>query len=92
VISRQVDARARPVAFEIMDDLRALPKYPDAGRPLMPVRLVEGHGGWWLECPATGDGYWYRSLREAVRRWRVDVVGWADGAWLAEPWPRTGRN
>lgn len=87
-ISAQIDAEKRPVEFEIMDNLNALAKFKDAGTPFGPVRLVEGNGGFWIECPATGFGWWYTTLREAVRRWRVTIVGFDNGVWIAEPMPR----
>lgn len=85
VISQQIAAEARPVEFVLMDDLNALPKYDDASTPFGEVRFVAGHGGMWAECPVTGFGYWYPNLREAVRRWRVEIYGYEHGAWLARP-------
>ena len=32
-------------------------------------------------------GYWYRTLREAVRRWRVEIYSYEDGTWSARPLP-----
>lgn len=88
LISRQIDAMARPVEFQLMDDLNALPKYTDAGTPFAEIHFVYSHGGWWAECPKTGRGYWYRTLREAMRRWRVEIYAYDNGAWIARPMMR----
>lgn len=90
-ISQQIDAEARPVEFELMERLNAEPKYLDAGTPFGPTRLVPGHGGFWHQDRAKGDsgfGYWYPTLYEAVRRWRVTIVAYEHGAWMADPMPR----
>lgn len=46
----------------------------DAVRPFGPIHFVPGHGGWWAECPKTGFGFWYPTLRAAVRRYLVRIV------------------
>ena len=86
---RQFDAQARPVEFELMDRFNAMPRADDAGTPFGPIHFIEGHGGWWAECPATGYGFWYAELREAIRHWRVDVVEYdaIKGIWKAIPRP-----
>ena len=86
-ISRDIDSDRRPPAFEIMDNLNALPKVPGAQAPFGPINLVQGHGGWWAECPTTGFGFWYSSLRAAVCAWLVDIVRYDATAqvWTAEP-------
>lgn len=84
-IRRQLEAQSRPVEFEIMDVLNALPKYPDAGTPNGPVRLAFSHKGWWIVCPKTGFGYWYKTLHEAVKRWKIAVIGKEHQEWLAVP-------
>ena len=84
-ISQQISAESRPVEFEMMDNLNALPKYEDAGTPLAPIHFVYDPRGFWsAECPITGYGFWYKSLYEAVRRWNVNIIGWDNGIWLAE--------
>lgn len=85
LISKQFAADRRAPEFVLMDELNALEKFPDAGRPFGPVTFSFSHGGWWAMCPTTGFGYWYRTLREAVRRWHVEIVGYDNGDWLAEP-------
>jgi len=85
VIRQRIAEQDRPVEFEMMDNLNAMPKYADAGQPFGPIQFVHSHSGWWAECPKTGFGYWYPSLREAVRRWRCTIVGFNDGVWSAEP-------
>ena len=85
LISRQISNNRRPVEFEMMDELNALPKYEDAGLPFGPVRLESSHGGWWIVCPDTGFGFWYKTLREAVRRWRITIIGYDGSGWYAVP-------
>lgn len=75
----------RPVEFEIMDHLNALPKYADGGRPFSTIRFESGNAGVWAVCPVSGFGFWYKTLHEAVRRWKVDIVGFDCGVWIAEP-------
>lgn len=84
LIAQHADDDKRPVEFEIMDQLNGLAKYPDAGRPFGPIHFVKGNCGFWAMCPVTGFGFWYRTLREAVCRWRVQITGYDNGAWIAE--------
>jgi hypothetical protein len=67
-----------------MERLNGLEKYPDAGTPFGPVHFVAGNDGFWIECPKTGFGFHYKSLHEAVKRWRVTVTGFDNGKWLAK--------
>jgi len=86
-LSREIDADQRPVEFEIMERLNALPKYADAGKPFGPIDFRESNGIWWALDPAegfAGFGFWYTSLHEAVRRWRVQIVAFDNGVWKAE--------
>ncbi len=82
-ISNQIDAQARPVEFEIMERLNALPKYADAGTPFGPIQFIAGNGGFWAECPKSGFGFAYTTLAEAVRRWKVQIVAFDCGVWKA---------
>ena len=84
-VARQIEAERRPAEFVLMDDLTKLPKFEHAQRPFGDIRFVAGNGGWWAECPATGRGVWYRTLRQAVRSWRVAIIGYANGVWQATP-------
>lgn len=86
-IRHQLAAEGRPQAFAFMDALNALPKYADAGRPCGAVELVWDRGVWWITCPRTGFGYWYPTLREAIRRWDITVTGYEQGRWQAVPTP-----
>lgn len=76
----------RPVEFLMMDRLNALPKYHDAG--IAPGDLVFAHsrGVWWVNLADKPDGfgYWYKSLNEAVRRWRVEIYSFSSGAWIGK--------
>ncbi len=86
LLSKQIDMTARAVEFEILERLNALPKYADAGKPFGPIQFVfdSVRGGFWAQCPKTGYGFWYRTLPEAVKRWRVTITGFDCGRWLAE--------
>jgi hypothetical protein len=60
-IRRQIETALRPVEFELMEHLNALPKYADAGTPFDEIRFAYSHGAWWTECPQTGFGYHYKA-------------------------------
>ncbi len=84
-IAAHFDAEARPVEFEIMERLNALPKYEDAGTPFGPIQFLHDQRGFWVaECPKTGFGFFYATLNEAVRRWKVTITGFVNGVWVAE--------
>jgi len=84
-ITTQINMQARPVEFEIIDRLNALPKFTDAGKPLGPIQFVYDPRGFWVaECPVTGYGFFYRTLGEAVRRWRVTIIAFDRGIWKSE--------
>ena len=83
-LSNSLDREAR-VEFEIMDNLNALVKFPDAGTPFGPIWFSAGNGGVWAECPVSGKGFWYRTIHEAVRRWNVQIVGFEYNHWIAQP-------
>jgi len=85
---RYIDSAARSVEFDLMEQLNALPKDETAPTPFGEIQFVPGHGGWWAQCPKSGYGFHYPSLRMAVRRWRVEIYGYQDGCWLARPMPR----
>jgi hypothetical protein len=88
VIREQIAAQERPVEFVMMDNLNAIPKYEDAGTPSDTIHFgYDERGVWWAECPKTGFGYFYKSLREAVRRWRVVIRECRNGVWIADPMP-----
>jgi len=84
-ISRQISAEARDPIYVMMDELNALPKAHKAPKPFGPVQFVSGHGGWWAECPITGFGYWFKTLRKAVRAFRVELRNYDNGVWLGVP-------
>jgi hypothetical protein len=71
--------------FSFMDHLNSLPKLPGAPKPFGPINFVSSHSGWWAQCPVTGFGYFYKTLREAVQSFSVDVVGYEDDMWKAIP-------
>lgn len=75
LISRQLSEDPRVSAMRsLVDSLNAVAKREGAQRPWGPARLERGHGGWWLACPKTGFGYWYRTLRAAMREWNIYVA------------------
>lgn len=85
-IAAQIDAETRPVEFAIIDRLNALEKYADAGKPFMETQFVFDPRGFWVhECPRTGYGFFYKTLDEAVKRWRVSIIGFDCGVWKAVP-------
>lgn len=71
--ARQATAHLPSHNQAFVADLNSLPKNADAGTPFGDAVLSSGNGGWWMECPTTGYGYWYRTIRLAVRAWRVSV-------------------
>lgn len=87
VIRRSMAADDRPAEFGFMDRLNNLEKYPDAGSPPEDLVFTFSRGVWWVNCASRPDGfgYWYKSLHEAVRRWRVQIVGFRSGVWLGAP-------
>lgn len=86
-IRQSISRDERPPEFLMMDRLNELDKYQDAG--VAPGELVFTHsrGVWWVNVADRSDGfgYWYRSLHEAVKRWKVEIYGYRNGAWFARP-------
>jgi len=54
-------------------DLNLVPKDKRAMVPFGDILFVASHGGWFAECPVTGYGFWYKTVREAVSAWHVAV-------------------
>jgi hypothetical protein len=65
-------------------DLNAAPKDPRAATPFGDIVFVRSHGGWFAECPITGFGYWYATLRQAVAAWKVAIF-LDDGKLIGQP-------
>lgn len=84
-IQADIDTTQRPREFVMMDMLNAIPKLEKAPKPFGPIHFVFSHGGWWAECPVTGFGYHYRTLREAVRSFRVVISRCDHGVFIGEP-------
>lgn len=76
VVTEQIERDRRPIAFDLMDSLNAVSRHPDTPAPWGAVNIVPGHGGFWVECPITGHGYHYPSLRKAVESWKIIVVSY----------------
>lgn len=70
---RQAEARIPGLNEAFVSDLNDIPKLSGASIPFGDIHFVASHGGWFAECPKTGFGYWYRTLREAVASWRVAI-------------------
>lgn len=82
-LSDRITAESRPCEFVMMDVLNGLKKYEDAGTPFGPLQFVLSHGGCFAECPTTGFGFFYPTLFEAVKRWRVRITEFRNGVWVA---------
>lgn len=82
-LSERISMDSRPREFVMMDILNGLKKYEDAGTPFGPLHFVMSHGGCFAECPLTGFGYFYPTLFEAVKRWRVNITEYRNGVWIA---------
>lgn len=71
--AREAQAMVPSLNQVLIADLNAMPKDEGAPTPFDDIHFIASHGGWFAECPTTGHGYFYRTLREAVRAWRVAV-------------------
>lgn len=71
--AQQADMCAPSHNEALLADLNAIPKRDGASTPFDDIHFIQSHGGWFAECPTTGFGYWYRTLREAVASWRVAI-------------------
>jgi hypothetical protein len=85
LIAEHLAANDRKAEFEFMEQLNNLQKYEDAGTPFASINFTPYRDGWWAECPVTGYGHWYKTLREAVRRWNVEINGYDGKTWYAKP-------
>lgn len=88
-IRKDADARERDPAFILMEELNAIAKHPNAARPFGPIVFVyDGRSHWHALDPNkrfSGFGYWYRTLREAVSAWRVQVIEYRNGEYYSVP-------
>ena len=86
-LHRLTDANQRHPAFAMMDEINSLPKHPGARAPFTTTHISAGNGGFWMTCPITGYGFWYKTLRSAVQHWDVSLIGFDEitGIWTAEP-------
>jgi hypothetical protein len=89
-IIKQIELENRAKEFTMMEELNGLPKYPDAGTPFGPIQFAYSHGIWWAECPTTGFGFHYKTLREAIKSWHVEITGYNydTNLWTAIPTKR----
>jgi len=93
-IRRSLEREQRAVEFRLLEDLNALPKYPDAGLPLRPLRIDydAAHDIWWFADAVAGPAgfaYWYSSLREGLRRWQIALTGYDATTGTYSAIPRT---
>lgn len=85
LISDQIQNDARAVEFQMMDELNALPRSGDAQVAWGPLYFTFSHGVCWAECPVSGFGYAYPSLRKAIKAWRVTITEFNNGIWVGVP-------
>jgi hypothetical protein len=73
--ARQAQAQAGHLSHNeaLVRDLNAIPKASGAPTPFGDVHFVHGHNGWWAECPTTGFGYWFKTLRKAAAAFNVAI-------------------
>jgi hypothetical protein len=74
-LSVRLDREATPNEIILMRDLNSEPRNDSALTPFGEIVFVPSHGGWWAMCPVTGFGFWFTTLRSAVRGFRVTIVG-----------------
>ena len=84
-LSERITMEQRDQMFVFMEDLNAIPKHDDCGRPFKDVEIVQSRGVWWIECSSSGYGFYYKNLRELMRRWDVTIHSFIDGKFLASP-------
>lgn len=68
-----------------LNDLNALPKKEGAMPPFSDILFVQSHNSWVAECPISGFGFFYNTLRDAVTSWRV-VVFLDNGKLVGRPY------
>jgi len=87
LLAAQIAAEGRAPEFTLMDDLNATPRADSARAPFGSVHVAHSHGAWWVECPTSGFGYHYPTLRAALREWLVDLRHYnaITKTWLAAP-------
>lgn len=93
-VAEQISQEAASADLQLLRDLNAEPKLKNAPVPFGPIHFVPGHGGWFATCPTTGFGYWYKTLREAVRAFQVVIVsvGMRRSEVVFEALPRATRS
>jgi hypothetical protein len=86
--ARQAQAGAPSLNESFVRALNAIPKEFMAPTPFDDVHFIRGNNGWWAECPTTGFGYWFKTLRKAVAAFNVAIF--MDGNRLVGQPVRTG--
>lgn len=90
LIRQQITAEQHPVEFEIIQRLNAIPKVAEAPTPFGPIDFVfhtDAYGRTYViaECPVTGFGFWFRSLKDAITAYNVEIVGITGTSYNAVP-------
>jgi hypothetical protein len=69
-----------------MDRWNAIPKDPDAETPWERFAIRRSHNVWWIvSLDHHGQpGFYYRTMSQLMRRWRIVIVGYNCGEWIAE--------
>lgn len=76
VVSKRIDDAFGVTSSDdlFIRDLNNLPKKACAQRPFSDAIIVQSHGGWFIECPTTGYGFFYKSIRDLVTSWLVRLA------------------
>lgn len=68
----------------LLDDLNAIPKKEGAMAPFGDILFLKHRENWVAECPVSGFGFFYKTLRDAVSSWRV-VIFLDNGKLIGQP-------
>jgi hypothetical protein len=87
-IANQMRQNDRPVEFEIMDNLNAIPKRNDARWIMQTAKIIRGNSGFWITGSSpVSFGFWHKRLRDLMASWRITVTGYdaTKQEWTVEP-------
>ena len=73
-IAAQMRQNERPIEFEIMENMNAVPKKPGSMAPFGEVAIFAERGVFFIECPITGRSFWYPTMTKLMASWRVAVT------------------
>ena len=82
------DNPIKPCAFDIMDRVNSLPKYPGACKPFAEkLTITRSHGVFWLSDYDNPEksSRWYNSLSDAIRSWEIFLTEYCQSSdtWVA---------